>query len=205
MALKFYINSIADTNQINVQTNSAVTENIGTFDNGVLPLEWNDNPHAILPNAKLFIVDTSNNDTWCFIVIADDVSVVKKGSNTIYQHNLTISQNTNELTKHIIRNHIFSQPANRKIVGIYNNTFGTGSIRLFEPPTEVWKKKRPEINAVLNSRMKLTGNPIVKISTQSVKFQNSSIETQTTSTSIRSTKSSRRATPIWRPASERAA
>ena len=72
---------------------------------------------------KLTNVDTPfEPDTLCkleltdktllFIVATDEVQLVSR-SLQYYQHNLTLVQNTRLLSKHLVRNSVFSQPARR--------------------------------------------------------------------------------------------
>lgn len=110
MALNFYLNSISSSNKINVQTNASFTSKIGDFDVGTLTLEWNTTKNKIAPFTKLYIEDTTNEDYWCFIVLSDEVEVVKKTPTVIYAHNLTVTQNTYQMTSQMVRNSVFTQP-----------------------------------------------------------------------------------------------
>lgn len=104
--LKFYLNE----REIQVETNSTVVSTLDkTFDAGTIILEWNNVKNAIFPKTILKIVDTTNNETWKFIVIQDTVSIVKKAKNIVYAHTLTIQQDTSEMQDHILRNTIFQQ------------------------------------------------------------------------------------------------
>lgn len=114
MALSFYLNEINNNNKINVQTNASFTSKVGDFDVGTLAIEWKRTKNKIVPFTKLFIVDDTNNDIWCFVVLSDDVEVVKKTPDVLYVHNLTVIQNTYELTTHLVRNSVFTQPFSSK-------------------------------------------------------------------------------------------
>ena len=110
MALSFYLNEINNNSKINVQTNASFTSKVGDFDVGTFAIEWNRTKNKIAPYTKLFIVDSTNNDTWCFVVLNDNVEVVHKTPEVLYVHNLTVIQNTYELTTHLVRNSRFTQP-----------------------------------------------------------------------------------------------
>ena len=84
MALSFYLNEINNNNKINVQTNASFTSKVGDFDVGTLAIEWKRTKNKIVPFTKLFIVDDTNNDIWCFVVLSDDVEVVKKTPDVLY-------------------------------------------------------------------------------------------------------------------------
>ena len=79
---------------------------------------------------KLTNVDTPfEPDTLCkleltdktllFIVATDEVQLVSRSSQ-YYQHNLTLVQNTRLLSKHLVRNSVFSQPARRYERAMYS-------------------------------------------------------------------------------------
>lgn len=105
--LKFYLNN----HEINVETNSCFISTLNkTLDTGTLVLEWNSIGNAIFPKTKLKIVDTELNDEWNFIVLQDQVSVVKKTNPVVYSHSLTVQQDISEMSDHLVRNSIFQQP-----------------------------------------------------------------------------------------------
>lgn len=79
---------------------------------------------------KLTNVDTPfEPDTLCkleltdktllFIVATDEVQLISRSSQ-YYQHNLTLVQNTRLLSKHLVRNSVFSQPARRYERAMYS-------------------------------------------------------------------------------------
>ena len=57
--------------------------------------------------------------TLLFIVATDEVQLVSRSSQ-YYQHNLTLVQNTRLLSKHLVRNSVFSQPARRYERAMYS-------------------------------------------------------------------------------------
>ena len=64
--------------------------------------------------------------TLLFIVATDEVQLVSRSSQ-YYQHNLTLVQNTRLLSKHLVRNSVFSQPARRyerAMYSYYCDSFG---------------------------------------------------------------------------------
>ena len=110
MALNFYLNQMDNDHKIKVQCNASFTSKIDDFDVGTLTLEWKDEKDKIFPYTKLFIEDTTNSEVWSFVVISDDVKIVKKTPTVLYAHNLTVMQNTYEMTTQIVRNSVFTQP-----------------------------------------------------------------------------------------------
>lgn len=120
MAIKFYVNG----HLVNIQSNAAfLSTQDESLDSGTLVLEWNEMKNALLPQTKFDIEDTTNNETWNFIIKKDDVECVKKGSTTVWQHNLTVEQNTSSLTKKVMRDSIFSQPVQDKILKIHSHGY----------------------------------------------------------------------------------
>ena len=116
--MNFYIKE----NNIWVEHNILVAPQlIETFDESL------DNFSCII---KLTNVDTPfEPDTLCkleltdktllFIVATDEVQLISRSSQ-YYQHNLTLVQNTRLLSKHLVRNSVFSQPARRYERAMYS-------------------------------------------------------------------------------------
>ena len=110
MAIKFYLHSITNANEIHCNTNSSITELAGVFDIGTLKLEWNECKYALIPNTLLFIVDTESNEQWDFVINEDNVEVVQKRNPIKYLHTLTVSQSIHKINNVPLRNTVFSQP-----------------------------------------------------------------------------------------------
>lgn len=107
MALKFYLNDV----EINVDTNSSMTfTQDKSLDGGSFPLEWNQTKNCIFPGTKLKIVNTSTNETIVFEVLKDEVEIISRRDDVKYLHHLSVTQNTHDLSKHLVRNTVFSQP-----------------------------------------------------------------------------------------------
>lgn len=113
MALKFYLGEKNNSHIINVETNASFIENMATFDTGSFTMEWNLTDKAVAPFTKFFIEDTELNDTWCFVIVSDEVEVVRKMKPVKYLHHLVLKQNTYKMTNHIVRNSVFSQPISK--------------------------------------------------------------------------------------------
>ena len=100
--------------------NTTITERVGTFSDGTLPLEITNVKECFLPMSKLTIEDTQTNSKWVYVIVADDVEVITKTGTIYYRHNLTVRSGIYESTKHILRNTIFSQPKSREYVAKLN-------------------------------------------------------------------------------------
>ena len=116
MALSFKINGT----QIYPIVNTTITERVGTFSDGTLPLELSSIKDCFIPMSKLVIEDTSTSSKWVYVIVADNVEVVTKTGTIYYRHNLTVRSGIYESTKHILRNTIFSQPKSREYVAKLN-------------------------------------------------------------------------------------
>lgn len=109
--MEFYIRT---NNEWVLQPLVVAPELTTTFDetldsfNCVLPITNDDTP--IEPDTLCKIV--IENKTYLFIVAVDEVQLVSKSS-LKYQHHLSLVQNTRLLSKHLVRNTVFSQPARR--------------------------------------------------------------------------------------------
>lgn len=106
MALVFKVN---DT-RIYPIVNTTITERVGTFSDGSLPLEISSVRECFLPMSQLTIEDTETNSKWFYVIVADDVERVSKSNELCYRHNLTVRSGIYESKKHILRNTVFSQP-----------------------------------------------------------------------------------------------
>lgn len=123
--MKFYIKENASWVEHDILVAPQLIE---TFDESL------DNFSCII---KLTNVDTPfEPDTLCklqltdktllFIIATDEVQLISR-SLQYYQHNLTLVQNTRLLSKHLVRNSVFSQPARRyerAMYGYYCDMFG---------------------------------------------------------------------------------
>jgi len=107
----FYINTISSINQRFVELSSqhVFTED-KTLDNVKVVLECNDTKTPYAPMQK-FIVLFDDNTRQDYYIVSDSVELY---SNTPlrYKHSLTLTQNTRALSKRILRNTVFTQPAN---------------------------------------------------------------------------------------------
>ena len=110
MALRFKVNGTT----IYPIVNTTITERVGTFSDGTLPLEMTSVRQCFLPMSQLTIEDTVTNSKWVYVILADDVERVSKNEEIAYRHNLTIRSGAYEGTKHILRNTVFSQPKARE-------------------------------------------------------------------------------------------
>lgn len=164
MALQFKIGAT----RIYPIVNTTITERVGTFSDGTLPLELSTVKYAFLPMSKLTITDTDTNSVWNFVVISDDVETITKIGTTYYRHNLTVRSGIYEATKHLLRNTSFSQPprkvklkANQLVA--YPQAFTTIT-PFFYPETESGKDNYSHIDLHTNSRVKFSRG-IIKIHT----------------------------------------
>lgn len=154
MALEFRIGGT----RIYPTVNTTITERIGTFSDATLPLELTSVKDLFLPMSKLEITDTSTSSKWVFVILADDVEVVKKTDPVLYRHNLTVRSGIYEATKHLMRNSIFSQPlksvkavCNQALA--YPNAWYSGT-PFFYPDTENGKDNYSHIDLKVNKRTK---------------------------------------------------
>lgn len=107
MALEFYIND----RQVKVETNAALTELLDkSLDSGSIVLEISNEKNPITPKSTFKAKDTTTNDVWCFLVINDNVEIVRKNRTMLYKHNLSLKQDTYRMIDRWVRNSVFSQP-----------------------------------------------------------------------------------------------
>lgn len=105
MAIKFYINNI----EVKVQNNATLlSTQDDSLDTATMDLELSQIKNSILPQSKLKVEDTDNNEVWNFVIVRDNVTIVKKSSPMLYKHSLVLTQNIHELTTHIARNTRFT-------------------------------------------------------------------------------------------------
>lgn len=157
MALEFRINGT----RIYPTVNTTITERVGTFSDGTLPLELSNIKDLILPMSNLEIKDTSTNSKWNFVVVADDVEIIKKTTPMLYRHNLTVRSGIYEATKHLMRNSIFSQPLKtmkayaNKALGYAHNY--SSSTEFWHADTEAGKDNYSHIDLRVNNKTKFAG------------------------------------------------
>lgn len=181
MAIQYYVND----NLVNIQSNAAfLSTQDESLDTGTLVLEWNNMPNALLPQTKFKIVDTDNNETWNFIIKRDEVELIQRGNIQIWQHNLTVEQNTSGLSKKVIRDSNFIQPVQNKVLTIhshgyllvkYNTTaqqFQTDGImhlplKSYNPDTVGYYRNR----ILIEDREKISG-AVVKVESCTQRFLN---------------------------------
>ena len=82
MALVFKVN---DT-RIYPIVNTTITERVGTFSDGSLPLEISNIRECFIPMSQLTIEDTETNSKWFYVIVADDVERVSKSNELCYRH-----------------------------------------------------------------------------------------------------------------------
>lgn len=155
MALSFKLNGT----KIYPVVNTTITERIGTFSDGTLPLEISNVKNAFLPMSKLVIEDSVTSSKWEFVVVNDDVEIVKKINPVMYKHNLVVRSGIYESTKHLLRNNVFSQPP-RLLKGICHQMLGavsnfTSSTDFIFPIKDASKDSYSHIDINLSSRHKI--------------------------------------------------
>lgn len=119
MSMRFYLNSVSSANRVNVLVDGKITTTFDTtLDSGLFVLEANNQQEPIKPMTLFLITDDNNNVLDTYYIVLDKVELF---SNTplLYQHAITISQNTRKLSKHIVRNSVFTQPINEAKKGYY--------------------------------------------------------------------------------------
>ena len=123
--MKFYIKENANWVEHDILIAPQLIE---TFDESldnfscIIKLNNVDTPFEPDTLCKLQLTDK----TLLFIVATDEVQLISRSSQ-YYQHNLTLVQNTRLLSKHLVRNSVFSQPARRyerAMYGYYCDGFG---------------------------------------------------------------------------------
>lgn len=164
MALVFKVNGTT----IYPIVNTTITERVGTFSDGSLPLEITNVRECFLPMSKLTIEDTVTNSKWLYIILADDVERVAKNQTYSYRHNLSIRSGIYESTKHILRNTVFSQP-NRRVRLLANQMVAmpelyTDNAPFYFPENESGKDNYSHIDLKVNRRTKFASG-VLKIST----------------------------------------
>jgi len=149
--------------------NTTITERVGTFSDGTLPLEISNVKECFLPMSKLTIEDTTTNSKWVYVIVADDVEVITKTGTIYYRHNLTVRSGAYESTKHILRNTVFSQPKSREYVAKLNfcvcakgtveddtTIYVNGSTDFLLADYEEGKRQYAWENVKLNKRVKIS-------------------------------------------------
>ncbi len=191
MAIKFYLNN----NEIKVNTNASFTSTQDeSLDGGNLVLEWNETANAIAPRTKLKIVDEENDETWNFVVLSDNVSVVSKIP-AKYQHTLTISQNTHETSHYLLRPSTFQQPLPKSCKTLANGymfvtiggespnyTYTTDGVATILEQIDGPKYRKDRIH--ITSREKVS-NAVLEIKAWYRAFNNATIGTENINANIR--------------------
>jgi len=156
MALNFRLNG----EQIYPIVNTTITERVGTFNDGSLPLELSNIKGCFLPMAELSITDTETNSKWLYVVLADDVETVTKMGTIYYRHNLTVRSGIYESKKHILRNTNFTQPprilkATTNQLLAWKGTFDN-TIPFLYPESQSGKDNYSHFDIQVNSRTKIS-------------------------------------------------
>jgi len=108
--MKFYLNN----QQVQVEVSPTITRaKDGTLASASVVLKANNvkNPYAPMQSFRIETENT-NNDIYYYVVNSDSVSIFSLDPLT-YKHNLSLIDSRKLLSKHIVRNSSFSQPASK--------------------------------------------------------------------------------------------
>lgn len=93
-----------------------------TLDSGSFVLPFTYKKEVYKPCTPVRII-TDNKEELNFIISSDIVELVKKGYSTLYQHNITIVQNSRIMSKKLMRNSCFYQPKDKYLKVDYNSLY----------------------------------------------------------------------------------
>lgn len=117
--IKFYIEN--ELNDIRIEPQ--VVESLDTtLDYMTCVLKANNIKDAYAPCQKCILENTDKNgnvEKISYVIVSDTVSVYSTKP-LLYTHALQLSQSTRLLSKHLLRNSVFSQPANRERKAFYS-------------------------------------------------------------------------------------
>ena len=105
-------------------------------------LAMNDEKNPYAPLQKFKVV-WDDGKVSLFVIVNDTVSIVSQNP-LKYKHTLTLIQNIHELSKHIARNSIFTQPSNVVRKGNYSATYN------YNPSTNVYESYLAKITSSLS-------------------------------------------------------
>lgn len=107
--MKFYLNNV----QVKVEVAPTITETEDeTLDSASAVLEANSQRLPYAPMQQFRVDFENGQDVLYFYVVSDSVEIFSLNPER-YRHTLSLVQNTRKLSKHLVRNSSFSQPANR--------------------------------------------------------------------------------------------
>lgn len=131
--MNLYINNVLQKIEILPTNTPTLDETLETFSFALIS---NDNPLPLAPMQKVRVyIDEENNPTdfLDFYIVSDSVETYSLNP-VRYKHSISCIQNTRKLSKHIVRNSVFSQPSylrkksyNATSQGAYQNA-GAGGL-----------------------------------------------------------------------------
>lgn len=119
--MNIYINDVLIKSEILSVDTPTLDETLETFSFALIS---NDAPTPFAPMQSVQIV-LDNNDTINFILVSDNVDIFSAYP-LRYKHSITCVQNTRKLSKYLVRDSVFAQPAYK-----YKDGYNAGSMQYF--------------------------------------------------------------------------
>lgn len=115
--MRFYLNNLS--NRVYVEVAPQITETFDeSLDSATVVLQANTISTPYAPNQYFYICDDNNNILYTMVLALDMVETFSSKP-LRYRHTLTLTQNSRNLSKHIVRNSVFTQPMNEYKRGFF--------------------------------------------------------------------------------------
>lgn len=112
--MKFYIYEDGEYKKVKVETLPSITDMLDeTLDIVSFSLMANDKADAYLPTTKFKVEFEDDENTIKYFEISSDTVEIFRTNPPKYKHRLSCIQNTRKLSRHIVRDSNFTQPANK--------------------------------------------------------------------------------------------
>lgn len=124
--MRFYLNNLS--NRVYVEVAPQITETFDeTLDSATVNLKANDIDTAYAPGQYFYICDDNDNILYTMILALDMVETYSSKP-LKYRHTLTLTQNIRDLSRHSVRNSVFTQPMSEYKKGYFalNNSYNVG-------------------------------------------------------------------------------
>lgn len=169
MAFTFTLNYVP----VEVEVAPKIVETLDdTLDSATCILKANTDAEPVKPDTP-FEVSVTGGDVFRFLVASDNVEVYSKEP-LLYKHTLSLIQDTRAFSKQLVRNSVFSQPAQKVKKGywsigqFYVKTYGFSPNQAgnLYPMPKSCQQGRSEIPLSLSDKEKIKGVPYVVVDYQ---------------------------------------
>lgn len=167
--MNFYLGQKDNAHKVNIEVAPKITETLdNTWDTATVVLEANTIQNPIAPMTA-FYFEISNNETIMMYVQSDTVELFSH-SPVRYKHTLQLVQNIRELNKHLVRNSVFTQPAQKQkkswwsVTQTIRGEGGSAAKVVKDPASSIQGNCETKIS--LEPREKIKGTPYIIITYQ---------------------------------------